>query len=173
MDRRDFFRGGLGGLVLATAAIGNEKVDNKDSKFSNHNTIRIGNIEYTIATDKQEYRIGEQVLINRQIRNVGDKKVALETFKDPEFDLLVQKYGRTFWRQHIFHKQFSPGIELIPGEVLDNPVNWSTKKSKPYQWDMKNLEEDFFKAGNYTVVGVVYAPNGADVTVPISISKKG
>jgi hypothetical protein len=179
MNRREFLKKSLEGIIMGVPLLCNcEKNPINSEPKSNINSIVKDNIEYYVETNKSTYKLGENVKIIRKVSNLGSKEVTLNTYQDPEFNILIQKDGETTWALGHWFKMYSPGINLSAGEILYNPGNWSKKNSSPYEWDMRydewdgNNKNKLVEPGIYNVIFVVYASPKTEVGVPIAIHRK-
>ena len=176
MNRRDFLKKGLEGIIISSIPFISNCGKNpvKSESEVNSNSIIKDNIEYYIQTDKKEYKLGEIVEVPYKVTNLGSEEVTLNTYQSPEFNILIQKDGETIWAVYHGFWQYSPGVTLSAGESLNNPRPWSIKNSSPSKWDMRydesggDNEGKLVEPGIYNVIFVTYN-SPTEVGVPITI----
>lgn len=169
MNRREFLKRTLEGIVIGSIPL----ISSCANLLGPDNGI-----EYYMQTDKSTYKLGEKVEISYKVTNLGSKEVTLHTYRDPEFNILINKrFKETVWAAIHGWKWFSPGVTISPGETLLNPRNWSKKNSSPYIWDMRYDESGgdnkgkLVGQGRYNVTFVVYELPKIEFRVPITIIK--
>jgi len=84
-------------------------------------------MQFSLATDKLAFKIGEPVSFAMKLRNTGDKAQAIQFFSGQRFDVSVQNAaGQTVWNWAA-NKRFSQSLSklsLAPGEETAFEASW-------------------------------------------------
>ena len=153
-------------IGLATIALAGSS---REARAENFNSMVRDDMEYYMQTDKSVYSLGEDVEMLFRVTNLGEESVTIGCSRGGEFNFWVQTNEEHIWAAAHFFKWFSPGVELFAG----------TSRNVPYNWNMRDDDDDLIEPGIYNVVGVMYnepwnrSHSGeytiTEVGVPISI----
>ena len=148
-------------IVLSLSGMAGANLVNSNSKLED-------GIKYYIQTDKFVYNLGENVEMLYRITNLRDEDVTFGTPHTPPWNFWVQKDANDIWRAVNGWYAMPTIFTLGPGESKDFPHSTS-----PYVWNMRDKDNNLVNAGQYSVIGGLYAGSEgyeySKVAVPIQI----
>lgn len=114
--------------------------------------------EYTIATDKQFYRPGDQVQVVHRVTSQLGVPYRMRLLCTPGFDLWVRnEEGETVWSQYADFLANVWYLTLDPGESVENA----------YTWDIVDRDGHPVLPGEYEIVGVIYGDRDVSTRIVI------
>jgi len=153
-----------GVIVLALTGA----VKEAGANLVNSNAIVIDNVEYYIQTDKAVYDLGENVEMLYRVTNRGAEDVTFAFGALPVWNFWVEKDGEHIWRAVNGWYAAATNLTISPGESREFPA-----LDLPWIWNMRDKESNLVNAGEYSVIGGLYAGPGlyeySRVAVPIQI----
>jgi hypothetical protein len=109
----------------------------------NSNSLIQDDIEYYVQTDKSVYDLGENVEMLYRVTNLGTEDVTFAFSQSPEWNFWVEKDGENIWTAVEGWWTFGTAFTLTPSEY----------KEYPYEWDMRDDEDNIVNLGAYDVIG--------------------
>lgn len=146
-----------------------EEDNEEDNNENNSVSRRIGNLLYTISTDKREYRRGEPVQITLVKTNVTNRNLTLRYRTSQRFDFVARRDPgqREVWR-------WSRGRNFVQA-IANVVLRPNGRQVFRATWDQRNNQGQQVAAGNITIEGFNVAQGYANrgVSIPIRIRAVG
>ncbi|MHC4501169.1 MAG: choice-of-anchor Q domain-containing protein, partial [Planctomycetota bacterium] len=109
----------------------------------NSNSKVVDGIEYYIQTDKAVYILGENVKMLYRVTNQTDEDATFGFGGSPEWNFWVEKDAENIWTAVQAWWWFGSRFTLGPSEY----------KEYPYEWNMRDNDENVVNLGVYDVIG--------------------
>lgn len=129
------------GIVTVVLVLGTCQVARATPVDSN--SIIQDGIEYYIQTDKFVYDLGENVEMLYRVTNLRQEDVTFSFPGTPEWNFWVEKDGENIWTAVEGWWLIGSGFTLAPSEY----------KEYPFEWDMRDAEDNLVNIGEYDVIG--------------------
>ena len=166
MNRREFLKTGLEGIVLVSTLPTLSAGENSVKSDLNSNSIIKEDIEYYMQTDRSIYNLGENVEMLYRVTNFGDEDMSFEFICGPvddRCDYIVEKDGERVW-----DNLGRPATGVLTSFDLSHSESYEYT----HTWDMTYKNGDKIVLGNYVIIGVLnnlMGQVGDYVPVPVTI----